>query len=194
VKFKSLHEKAKLVDDLIDEYIKTKNSSFVPMKNLEQIVLMIFPDAVLVNFGLHKLVFRLRHKSHELALKIGKSESIERDHEVYRQMPTSIRHFYFARVFWHTKYCLLQEYGVEADVSAQDLVQLRAIANKYDLLDITCDNIRSVNGNLKIIDASIAPPGLFGLWKAADFIKLGLPPPIRKAIRKSRLLNTVRES
>ena len=144
------------------------------------------------NFGLHKLVFRLRHKSHELALKIGKSEAIERDHEAYKQMPPSIRHVYFARVFWHTKYCLLQEYGVEADVSAQDLVQLRAIAGKYGLLDITCDNIRSVNGNLKIIDASIAPPGLFGLWKTADFIKLRLPPPIRKAIRKSRLLNTVK--
>ncbi len=194
MKFKTLHEKAKLLDDSIDEYIKTKNSSFVPMKNLEQNVLMIFPDARLSNFGLHKLVFRLRHKSHELALKIGKSEAIERDHEAYRQMPTSMRHVYFARVFWHTKYCLLQEYGVEADVSAEDLVQLRAIAGKYGLLDITCDNIRSVNGNLKIIDASIAPPGLFGLWQTADFIKLRLPPPIRHAIRKSRLLTTVRGS
>ena len=107
-------------------------------------------------------------------------------------MPAGIRHVYFARVFWHTKYCLLQEYGVETYVSAENLVQIRAIADKYGLLDITCDNIRSVNGNLKIIDASIAPPGLFGLWKAADFIKLRLPSPIRKAIRKSRLLNTVR--
>jgi len=194
VKFKSLHEKAKLVDDLIDEYTKTKNSSFVPMKNLEQNVIMIFPDARMSNFGLHKLVFHLRHKSHELALKIGKSEAIERDHEAYRQMPTNMRHVYFARVFWHTKYCLLQEFGDEAEVSAEELVQLRAIANKYDLLDITCENIRSVNGNLKIIDASIAPPELFGLWKAADFIKLRLPPPVRKAIRKSRLLSTVRGS
>ena len=194
MKFKSLHEKAKLVDDLIDEYTKTKNSSFVPMKNLEQNVIMIFPDARMSNFGLHKLVFHLRHKSHELALKIGKSEAIERDHEAYRQMPTSMRHVYFARVFWHTKNCLLQEFGVAAEVSAEELVQIRAIANKYDLLDITCDNIRSVNGNLKIIDASIAPPGLFGLWKTADFIKLRLPPPVRKAIRKSRLLSTVRGS
>ncbi len=192
MKFKTLHEKAKLLDDSIDEYIKTENSSFVPMKNLEQIVLMVFPTAVMLNFGLHKLVFRLRHKSHELVLKIGKSEAIEHDHEVYRQMPINVRHVYFARVFWHTKYCFLQEYGVEADVSAEDLVQLRAIADKYGLLDITCDNIRSVNGNLKIIDASIAPPGLFGLWQTADFIKLRLPPPIRRAIRKSRLLTTVK--
>ena len=194
MKFKTLHEKAKLVDDSIDEYIKTKKGSFVPMQNLEEIVLTIFHEAHVSNFGLHKLVFRLRHKSHELALKIGKSEAIERDHEAYKQMPPNVRHAYFARVFWHTKYCILQEFGVEADVSAQDLVQLRAIAGEYGLLDITCDNIRSVNGNLKIIDASIAPPGLFGLWQTADFIKLRLPSPIRKAIRKSRLLNIVRGS
>jgi len=194
VKFKTLHEKAKLVDDSIDEYIKTKKGSFVPMQNLEEIVLTTFPGSHVSNFGLHKLVFRLRHKSHELALKIGKSEAIERDHEAYKQMPPNVRHAYFARVFWHTKYCILQEFGVEADVSAQDLVQLRAIAGEYGLLDITCDNIRSVNGNLKIIDASIAPPGLFGLWQTADFIKLRLPSPIRKAIRKSRLLNIVRGS
>ena len=194
VKFKSLHEKAKLVDASIDEYIKTENGSFVPMKDLEPIVKEIFPEARLSNYGLHKLVFFLRHKSHELALKIGKSDSIERDHEAYKHMPPSVRHAYFARLFWHTKYCLLQEYGVEADVPAQDLAQLRAIAYQYGLLDITCDNIRVVNGNLKIIDASIAPPGLYGLWKTADVIKLGLPPPIRKAIRKSRLISTVRGS
>lgn len=162
------------------------------MKDLGQIVIKIFPEARLSNYGLHKLVFFLRHKSHELALKIGKSESIERDHETYKRMPHNIRHAYFARLFWHTKYCLLQEYGVEADISAQDLTKLRAIAYQYGLLDITCDNIRVVDGNLKIIDASIAPPGLYGLWKTADFIKLRLPPPIRKAIRKSRLINAVR--
>jgi hypothetical protein len=192
VKFKSLNEEAKRLDVFIDDYIKINKSSFVPMKNLEQTVLTVFPNAHLKDFGLHKLVFFLRHKTHELALKIGKSESIELDHKAYRQMPTNIRHVYFAKIFWHTKYCLLQEYGVEAVVSAQDLVQLREIASMYGLLDITCENIRSVNGNLKIIDASIAPPGLFGLWKTADFIKLRLPPPIRKAIRKSRLQNTVK--
>ena len=194
MKFKSLHAKAKLLDDSIDEYIKTKKSRFVPSENLEEMVPAIFPEARLSNFGLHKLVFFLRHKSHELALKIGKPEAIELDHETYRRMPPSVRQVYFARIFWHTKYCILQEYGVEAEVSTEVLVQIRAIAGKYGLLDITCDNIRSVNGNLKIIDASIAPPGFFGLWRTADFIKLGLPPPIRKAIRKSRLLTTVKGS
>jgi hypothetical protein len=193
VKFKSLHEKAKHLDGLIDEYRKAKGNSFVPMKSLQEIVLTVFPETTIFDFGLHKLVFRLRHKSHELALKIGKSETIEFDHKVYNHMPADVRHVYFARIFWHTKYCLLQEYGVEADVSAQDLVQIRSIAAKYGLLDITCDNIRSVNGNLKIIDAGIAPSGLSGLWQTADFIKLRLPPPVRNAIRKSRLIVAARE-
>jgi hypothetical protein len=188
VKFKSLHEKAKLVDDLIDDYRETKGTNFVPMSNLEKIVISVFPDAVLVNFGLHKLVFHLRHKTHELALKTGKAQAIEMDHKAFKQLPVSLRHVYFAGIFWHSKYCLLQEYGVEAEASAEGLAQLRAIASKYGLLDITCDNIRSINGNLKIVDASLAPPGLFRLWKTADVVKLMLPLSIRKAIRKSRML------
>ena len=117
MKFKSLHEKAKHTDNFIDDYIKTKETSFVPMGTLQEIVSTIFPDCIMLNFGLHKLVFHLRHKSHELALKIGKHEAIEVDHKAYKQMPKSLRHVYFARIFWHTKYCLLQEYGVEAEVS-----------------------------------------------------------------------------
>jgi hypothetical protein len=192
VKFKSLHEKARLLDSSIDEYIEA-NGSFVPMRQLQEKVQAVFPDALMVNFGLHKLVFHLRHKSHELVLKVGRAQAVERDHRVYKQMPPSLRHIYLARIFWHTKYSILQEYGVEADVSMESLSKLKAIADEYGLLDITCDNIRSVNGKLKIIDANIAPIGLFPLWKTADTIRDILPPPIRKAIRKIRLLVSVKQ-
>jgi hypothetical protein len=37
VKFKSLHEKAKLLDDSIDEYIKTKNSKRRLKRRLRQL-------------------------------------------------------------------------------------------------------------------------------------------------------------
>ena len=165
MKFKSLNKKAKLLDDLIDDYIETNGTSFVPIANLEKIVIKSFPDAVLVNFGFHKLVFHLSHKSHELALKIGRSQDIEFDHKVYKQLPENLRQVYFAMIFWHTKYCLLQEYGVEAEVSAEAVEQLRALAGKYGILDITCDNIRSVNGILKIVDASCRLQGFlnFGI-------------------------------
>jgi hypothetical protein len=145
VKFKSLHEKARFLDGLIDDYIKAQGS-FVPMRQLQEKVVNVFPEAVMVNFGLHKLVFHLRHKSHELALKVGKAQDVERDHRVYKQMPPSVRHAYLARIFWHTKYSILQEYGVEAEVTRQQLLQLRALAGRYGLLDITCDNIRVVDG------------------------------------------------
>ena len=182
------------MDGLIDDYMETKGTSFVPRSNLEKIVTSVFPDAVLSNFGLHKLVFYLRYMRHELALKTGKAQAIEMDHKSYKQLPATLRHVYFARIFWHTKYCLLQEYGVEAKVSVEGLAQLRTIAGKYGLLDITCDNIRSINGNLKIVDDSLAPPGLFKLWKRADVIKLRLPEPVRKAIRKSRMPTTAQKA
>ena len=193
MKFKSLHQKAKHLDVLIDEYLKTEKTGFVPFRTLEKIVVGVFPDAVKVNFGLHKLVFRLSHKNHALALKVGKADSVERDHRAFKLLPHDVRHFYFARLFWHTKYSLLQEWGVETEVSPQELASVRAVAEKYGLLDITCDNIRRVNGTLKIIDAVVAPDGMFRLWKTYDSINKRLPSPVRKAIRKSRLLTTVKQ-
>ena len=79
----------------------------------------VFPNAVMVDFGLHKLVFSLRHKIHILALKVGRAQAIELDHKVYKQMPKDSRDVYFARIFWHTKYSLLQEWGIEVEVSPQ---------------------------------------------------------------------------
>jgi hypothetical protein len=96
-------------------------------------------------------------------------------------------------MFWHTKYSLLQEWGEETEVSPQELAVVRVVAEKYGLLDITCDNIRRVNGTLKIIDTVVAPEGMFRLWKTYDALNQRLPPPIRKAIRKSRLLTTVKQ-
>jgi hypothetical protein len=193
VKFKSLKEKADAVDNLIDQYIITKNTRFPPKQRLIETVSAVFPNAALVNLGLHKLVFRLTHKTHTLALKVGKQTAIERDHRAYKQFPPSLRHVYFARVFWHTKYCLLQEYGVEAEVTREQLLYLRKLAYKYGLLDITCENIRSVNGELKIIDAGVAPYGLYRVWKTGDLVMRRLPTPVRMIIRKSRMLTAVHE-
>ena len=193
MKFKGLHEKARLIDDLIDENRKASQASFVSKKRLVEIVSIVLPDAVLVSFGLHKLVFRLAHKTHLLALKVGKQLAIERDHRAYKMPPPNIRHVYFARIFWHTKYCLLQEYGVETKVSPGQLMQLRQVAYKYGLLDISCENIRSVAGNLKIIDANVSPHGLYRIWKTADVIMRRMPNPVRRLIRKSRSLIGVYE-
>jgi hypothetical protein len=192
VKFKSLHKRAKLLDEIIDSYLKSKTrAAFVPLNDLKTVVPLVFPRVSMVSFGMHKLVFRVGHKSHELALKIGKEDAIEYDHKVYKQLPSQYRHVYFARVFWHTKYCLLQEFGEEVEVTPQELSQIRSIANRFGLLDISCENIRNIDGYLKIIDAAIAPTGFFNIYKAADFITLRLPPPVRRMVKKSRMLKTI---
>ena len=193
MKFKSLYEKARALDRSIDNYIEMERAGFVPMRKLKELVIAVFPEAVMVNFGLHKLVFHLKHQSRDLALKVGKAQSVERDHRTYNLLPPPLRHTYFARIFWHTKYSILQEYGTEADVTQRELLQLRALAGRYRLLDITCDNIRWVDGQLKIIDAGISPPGLFRLWKTADTISRRLPSPVSRIIRKTRLIATTRD-
>ncbi|XHH10455.1 MAG: hypothetical protein ACFCUE_07455 [Candidatus Bathyarchaeia archaeon] len=161
------------------------------MNELQNIVPTVFSGAVMQSFGMHKLVFHIVYRKRDLALKIGKKDAIEDDHKAYKKLPHPYRHVYFARVFWHTKYCLLQEYGEEVEVSPQELSQLRSVANKFGLLDISCENIRNIDGYLKIIDAALAPDGLFGLYKAADYVMLRLPPPIRRVIKKSGVLKTV---
>jgi hypothetical protein len=191
VKFKTLHQRAEILDDLIDAYIESKGTGFVPIQELQNIVPTVFSEASMQSFGMHKLVFHILYRRRDLALKIGKKDAIEADHRSYKQMPHPYRHVYFARVFWHTKYCLLQEYGVEVDVTPEELAQIRSIASKFGLLDISCDNIRNIDGYLKIIDAGLAPPGLFGLYKAADFVMLRLPPPVRRLVKKSGMLKTI---
>ncbi len=186
-----MQDRAKILDGLIDSYLTAKKTTFVPMSELVNVVPMIFSKSSMLSYGMHKLVFRVNFKSKILALKIGKKEAIENDHKAYQQLPRQYRHVYFARVFWHTKYCLLQEYGKEVEVTAEELTQLRSIASKFGLLDISCENIRNIDGYLKIIDAGVAPNGLFGLYKAADFVMLRLPPPVRRVIRKSRMLKTI---
>jgi hypothetical protein len=191
LKYQNLHDQAKILDNLIQAYIDSQKTVFVPMNELTNLVPTIFPNTSLLNYGMHKLVFQVTYRSKILALKIGKKDAIENDNKAYKQLPHPYRHVYFARVFWHTKYCLLQEYGQEVDVTPEELAKLRSIAGKFRLLDISCENIRNIDGYLKIIDAGLAPPGFFGLYKAADFVMLRLPPPVRSVIRKSRMLKTI---
>ncbi len=191
MRFKTLHQKAHLLDEVIDAYLQSKNFGFIPMNELQNLVPTIFSEAKMTSFGMHKLVFQIRHGHHDLALKVGRKDDIEKDHKTYKQLPHPYRRVYFAKIFWHTKYCLLQEYGVEVDVTPAELSQIRSIVSKFGLLDISCENIRNINGYLKIIDASSAPSGLYGLYKASDFVMLRLPPPVRRVVRKSRMLKTI---
>jgi hypothetical protein len=61
----------------------------------------------------------------------------------------------FAKVYWRTKYCLLQKFGSECDVPPSRLARLKQIARKYGLTDVRPGNIRCVGGVGKIVDATV---------------------------------------
>jgi hypothetical protein len=57
----------------------------------------------------------------------------------------ALRNRYFAKIYWGTKYCLLQKYGRKAKVPAPVLKKLRAFGKQYRLTDINEANIRKVD-------------------------------------------------
>ena len=75
--------------------------------------------------------------------------------ELYKRVPEGVRHQLFARIFWHTKFCLLQEYGSPAKVTKEELNSLRAMVYKYGISDIKAENLKRIDGDLKIIDANV---------------------------------------
>jgi len=184
MKFKRVHGQAKLVDKLIDAKKKDRGTSFITKPEVTAIVTRIFPDLIPESDGWHKAVFRVRSEDRDLVLKIGRKEAIENDYRVYKRLPESVRHRLFARMYWHTKYCLLQEYGSKTQVSLADVNKLREFGYQYGLIDIKSKNIRSVNGNLKIIDANMVPRKFSPIWRTIETIKLILPEPLHELIKK----------
>lgn len=89
----------------------------------------------------------------DLALKIGGEENITKDIEVYDSLPSNIRNRYFAKIYWHTRYCLLQKYGKAVKIPPKTLEALRGKAASYRLTDVRAANIRKVDGRFKIVDA-----------------------------------------
>jgi hypothetical protein len=73
--------------------------------------------------------------------------------------------------FWHTKYCLLQEYGFPAHVNARELTQLRRMVNRYGIFDIKAENLKIIDGELKIIDANITSIPIPFVLRKIDEVK-----------------------
>ncbi len=184
-----LHYKARQIDHLIDLYMHSNVTSVISQEELKELVLKAFPDFYVKNFGWHKIVFGIHSEDQGIVLKVGAKRSIENDHRAYKRVPESQRHQLFAKIFWHTKYCLLQQYGSPAIVSQQELDNLRGIVYKYGLFDIKADNLKRIDGELKIIDANITPFPLPTVWKMVDEAKPKLPKRLMLFIKKiTRLL------
>ena len=153
----------------------SKGSAYIPQNELETLILKDFPDLYVKDVGWHKIVFGIHSIDQKIVLKVGPKNSIEKDHRAYKRVPESMRHQLFARIFWHTKYCLLQQYGSSANASKNELDNLKRIVYQYGIFDIKTENLKRINGEIRIIDANVTPFPLPKVWKMVDEAKPKLP-------------------
>jgi hypothetical protein len=183
LKYKELHHQAKQIDRLIDAALDANGSLFIPQEELKTIILGNYPDFYVENSGWHKIVFGNRAIDHKIVLKVGPQKSIENDHHVYKSLPEEQRHKVFARIFWHTKYCLLQEYGLPAKVSPEQLTSIRREVNKYGVFDVKAENLRSIDGKLRIIDANVTRIPLPTVLRKIDEVRPRIPKKLNLLIK-----------
>jgi hypothetical protein len=150
-------------------------STVISQLQLKELILKNFPDLYVKDVGWHKIVFGIHSADQKIVIKIGAKKSIENDHRAYKRVPESMRHQLFAKIFWHTKYCLLQEYGFPAKVNAEELTRLRRIIYRYGIFDIKEENVKRINGELKIIDANVTNIPIPYLLRMIDEVKPKLP-------------------
>lgn len=190
MKYKTLHHTARQIDHLIDHYIHSSGGSFIPQEELKKLILKNFSNLYVKNFGWHKIVFGIHTMDQTIVIKVGTKKSIENDHRAYKRVPESMRHQLFARIFWHTKYCLVQEYGFPVQVTEEELAILRRVVYKYGIFDIKPDNLKRIDGQLKIIDANVTSISIPTLLRKVDEVKPKLPKRLVLLVKKiTRLLN-----
>jgi hypothetical protein len=150
-------------------------SPVIPQIQLKELVIKNFPDLYVRDAGWHKIVFGIHSADQKIVLKIGTNKTIENDHRAYKRVPESIRHQVFAKIFWHTKYCLLQEYGFPVQVNEAELTRLRRIVYRYGIFDVKVENLKRIDGELKIIDANVTSIPIPYVLRKIDEVKPKLP-------------------
>jgi hypothetical protein len=175
LKYKALHHTARQIDHLIDHHLNSSQTSVIRQEELKKIILKEFSDLYVQDFGWHKIVFGIHSAEQKIVLKIGAKGSIENDHRAYKRVPENLRHKLFARIFWHTKYCLLQEYGFPAQVTQEELNRLRQVVYKYGVFDVKAENVKCISGELKIIDANVTSIPIPFVLRKIDEVKPKLP-------------------
>lgn len=184
MKYRELHHEAKHIDRLIDHELHHNGGAFPTQDQLAEIIAKNYPDFSVENCGWHKIVFRNLSFNYDVVIKVGPHKSIEADHRVYKAVPKDKRSRYFARIFWHTKYCLLQEYGEPAAATQEQLNCLRQAVYKYGVFDVKAENLRWINGELKIIDANVTRIPLPTVLRKIDEVKPKLPKRLNRLIKK----------
>jgi hypothetical protein len=149
----TIKEKAELIDKFAEFYMKAKRRKSFPHKEVGIIIRLLFPNSRNVGRGAFKTVYQISSRKRDLALKISREENIKNDIEVYHRLPQNIRNRYFAKIYWETRYCLLQKYGKKVKVPPQKIADLKERVASYRLTDVREANIRKVDGKFKIVDA-----------------------------------------
>ncbi|MDO8647065.1 MAG: hypothetical protein Q7R70_01455 [Candidatus Diapherotrites archaeon] len=158
MRHKSIYEKkVRFIDDFVDKYIRIRHSKNFPHTAIGIVIKLLFPKSYKINKGWYKTAFYISSRKKDLVIKIGRTKNLKQDWKAYQKFPKGIRNKYFAKIYWHSKYCLLQKWGKAAKISNKDprIIKLKEKASYYGLNDIKPANTAFFDGKLKIIDASI---------------------------------------
>lgn len=149
-----IHKKAVFLDSVIDAYKKARDRKSFPHEVVKQLLPLLFPHSSFKGKGWYKSVHKISTRTRDLVLKTGDSKYIRRDHRVFAGINGRGRNRDFAKIYWSTKYCMLQKYGKSRKVPQAELLRLREEARQRRLGDVREDNIRFMEGQFKIVDAS----------------------------------------
>ncbi|VVB77342.1 Uncharacterised protein [uncultured archaeon] len=153
------HKKIYGVALKLDRFIKEKGNERLPSKKILLSELRkYYATTEYLGSGRFKRVFHIKATERDLALKVGHPEDIEKDWKVYRHAKDEkLANRYYAKCYWHTKYCSLQKFGKKREVPYKISKDLKKRANNAGLRDIGTSsdnrNIRYFDGHFKIIDA-----------------------------------------
>lgn len=150
-----IYEKALLLDAIVRAYRRSRGRKSFPHKMVGQIIPLLFPGSKRLGRGAFKTAYRVSSTARNLVLKTARSRYIRRDLELYKTIPSRVRNRYFAKIYWGTKYCLLQKYGKEKNVPQKIRKKLKAKGKEFGLSDVRDDNIRWVDRRFKIVDANL---------------------------------------
>lgn len=156
MRHKNIHKKAKFIDNFVNHYKKIRKRSRFPHKEVKSIIHFLFQGSSYSGKGKYKTVHRVSSRAKDLVLKTSDTENIENDVLAYKKLPKGIRNRYFAKIYWTTKYCLLQRFGKRATIPQQVLKELKSIAKEHGLTDVRLANVRKFDRRFKIVDASLS--------------------------------------
>ncbi len=157
MRHKTIHKKALFIDEFVDKFNQIRKRKNFPYKAVGTIIKLLFQKSEFLGKGAFKNVYYISSRKKDLVLKLSKKKYLKNDMKVYNKIPKSIRNRYHAKIYWHTKYCLIQKWGNQNKISKRDkrLINLKNKLKPYDLIDIRPANVGFVDGKLKVLDALI---------------------------------------